>query len=922
MQLEEHHRQLPSQYNPQGLEDKWYAIWEKQGYFSWKHPLKNKKEVSAQEAQDYAQQHGSFSIVIPPPNVTGSLHLGHALNHTIQDILTRYHRMKGRLSLWLPGTDHAGIATQNVVERLLAKEGKARWDFSREEFEKRVWQWKAESGGMITHQQRQLGESVDWDYERFTFDKGLSKVVKKVFVQLYKEGLIYRSERIINWCPHDVTALSNIEVDYQDQNSKLYYIRYPLANPKELSSQQDAFVVIATTRPETMLGDEAVAIHPSDAVAGGRYHHLQNKKIKLPLTNKIIPIIEDDFVEKDFGSGAVKITPAHDPNDFLAGKRHNLPITRVMDDYGKMNEQAGEYQGLSREAARKKILEHLQEQDLLVREESIKNAVGHCYRCSTVVEPISSLQWFVDAKTLAKKAIEVVEDGSIEFIPKRWENTYFEWMHNIQDWCISRQLWWGHRIPAFYCQDCGHMMVSQDEVSICEKCQSKNIKQDEDVLDTWFSSGLWPFSTMMDVEQPIEFPARSTELDLFYPTSVLVTGFDIIFFWVARMIMFGMHFQKKVPFEKVYIHGLVRDATRQKMSKSKGNVVNPLEKMDEYGTDAFRFFLMSILPEGKDIIFDESRLKGYQSFCNKVWNTARYIWMNQPQDYRLPQQMPSQLSAFDIWILQEFNAALAKATNALEHYHFAEYTQTIYDFIWKSFCDHYIEFSKISLQDKNMANSTRYVLNAVFLAAMKLLHPVMPYITEELYSFWQQEQGELLLVSPWAKPFEVKEKDETVENILHVIYKIRNLRAEFRLPPSEKFAVRIVQLSEQTYITLKKYSHYVMRMARLSTLDLNQPEDNLQEQKKEIKTTLDFGKENLPRLYLQAGEYLDVKKEKERIIKEKKSLEKALASLETRLSNKEFVEKAPKQFVAAEKTKAEKYEKKIAELKDILLSLQ
>lgn len=914
----ENTKQLPPQYNPHGLEDKWYKIWEQGNYFSWKYRLsKDDKQVSQEQAKQYAQQHGTFSIVIPPPNVTGSLHLGHALNHTIQDILTRYWRMKGRLSLWLPGTDHAGIATQNVVERLLAKEGKARWDFSREQFEERVWQWKAESGGMITHQQRQLGESVDWDYERFTFDEGLSKVVKKVFVQLYKEGLIYRSERIINWCPHDVTALSNIEVEYKEQNGKLYYFKYPLVG------QDNEFVVIATTRPETMLGDEAVAIHPDDAKSDGRYHHLRGKKLLLPLTNREIPIIEDDFVEKDFGTGAVKITPAHDPNDFLAGKRHNLPITRVMDDHGKMNELAGAYKGMSREAARKKIVEDLETLDLVVRVENMKHAVGHCYRCSTVVEPISSLQWFVDTKTLAKKAIEVVENGEIKFVPKRWENTYFEWMHNIQDWCISRQLWWGHRIPAYYCQDCSHVMVSEEDVTVCEKCGSKHIKQDEDVLDTWFSSGLWPFSTMMNTDdktdEEIVFPASSPELDLFYPTSVLVTGFDIIFFWVARMIMFGTHFQKNIPFETVYIHGLVRDATRQKMSKSKGNVVNPLEKMDEYGTDAFRFFLMSILPEGKDIIFDESRLKGYQSFCNKVWNTARFIWMNQPADYVLPKEAPQDFSIFDKWILQEYNLVVEKTGEAIEHYRFAEYAQLVYDFIWKSFCDNYIEFSKISLQYEKTSSQTRYVLNYVFLGAMKLLHPVMPYITEELYSFWQEneqknnQEKELILVSDWAKQFPLEDYagKEIVDQLLHVIYKIRNLRAEFNLPAGEKFSASIANVSKEMVEKLSPYTSYITRLARLSEL-------NFDEKKTDgIKTPLNFGV-----LYLQAGDYIDIEKEKTRLLKEKKSLEKALASLNNTLANEEFVKKAPAQLVAAEKQKAEKYNKKIAELDELFLSLE
>lgn len=904
-------KDLPSAYNPHGIEKKWYPIWEENGFFSWKNKFPDHESWSHEKIKDLKKSGQVYSIVIPPPNVTGRLHLGHALNHTIQDILIRYNRMKGKVVLWIPGTDHAGIATQNVVEKLLAKEGKKRWEMSRDEFEKRVWEWKTESGGMITHQQRQLGESVDWDYERFTLDEGLSKTVKDVFIQLYNEKLIYRGERIINWCPHDKTALSNIEVDYKNQKGHFYYIQYKLVD----SSSDREYVTIATTRPETMLGDEALAVHPDDE----RYKDLIGKYVIIPLINKEIPVIEDEYVDPEFGSGIVKITPAHDPNDFEVGKRHNLPNTCIMDESGIINENGKQFQGLSREAARKKIVEDLKTVDQLEKVEDITHAVGHCYRCDTVVEPMVSLQWFVDVKPLAEKSIKAVKDGKIRFIPKRWENTYFEWMENIQDWCISRQLWWGHRIPAYYCEACGHVMVLHDTPQKCEKCESDKIKRDEDVLDTWFSSGLWPFSTLMKDNQ------KSKDLDMFYPTSVLVTGFDIIFFWVARMIMFGLHFQKEIPFKDVFIHGLVRDAERKKMSKSKGNVVNPLEKMEEYGTDAFRFFLTSIMPEGKDIVYDESRLKGYSSFANKIWNTARFIWMNQSEDYILPEEVP-ELNENDQWILDHFNRSLKGIENSIENYRFGDYSRLLYDFIWKFFCDHYIELSKIKfIEEKNQniaeeKSSTLYVLNFVFTETLKLLHPIMPFLTEEIFSYWnqfanQKENKNLIINENW--PIELyaekiqKEKVHLVEILLDVLYQIRNLRGELSIAPKEKF-------------NLYLYANDSVLSFLMNSSDVLKKSGGINEFKSINENSSIRGYKalfNKGFIIADIHHLVDIEQVRSKLVKDLENKENYLKKINVKLKNENFTKNAPEQLIKEEKEKASSTKKSIEEIKTALESL-
>ncbi|HMY10050.1 MAG TPA: valine--tRNA ligase [Turneriella sp.] len=898
-------KELGSLYNPQGLQEKWYPVWEKEGYFDYH------KNTGKQDAD--LKPEDCYSIVIPPPNVTGSLHLGHALNHTLQDILTRHQRMLGKAALWVPGTDHAGIATQNVVERLLAKEGKRREDMGREKFEERVWQWKAESGGMITHQQRQLGESVNWDMERFTMDEGLSHIVRRVFVQLYNEGLIYRGERMINWCPKDQTALSNIEVEYKEIGGHLYYVRYPLEGAEHEGKK---YLIVATTRPETILGDEALAVHPDDE----RYAHLKGAKAKVPFINKLIPIVFDDSVDKEFGTGVVKITPAHDFNDFATGTRHKLPMTNVMTDSAHMNDLAGPYKGLSREACRKKIVEDLEVAEMIEKIDAHKHSVGHSYRSGAVVEPRLSLQWFVKIRPLADKAVSAVTSGATQFYPKRWENLFFDWMNKIEDWCISRQLWWGHQVPAWYCNDCEGVTVSMDDATECSHCKSKNIKRDKDVLDTWFSSALWPFSTLMpqeiskiDAIWPGGKVPESDVLKNFYPTSTLVTGFDIIFFWVSRMLMMGMHFMDKAPFEKVIIHSLVRDANRQKMSKSKGNVVNPLEKMDEYGTDAFRFFLISIMPDGKDIIYDEARLKGYQAFCNKIWNTARFIMMNTPENYELPKTAPK-LSAIDEYVLHELDTAIKKCNEALEGFYFADYALAIYDFLWKTFCDQYIEMSKVALKDEAMKPGALYTLYTVFRAALKLLHPVMPFITEELNSVLPGNETGLLIVAPWPKAgahAAATKAENHTDVLLEIAGKIRQVRAELSVEPGAKITVHVAVENSAGADFVRAHSAFLMSLARLGEVKFDKPATKM------IHAVLRKGVE----IYLDLAGSIDIEREKARLEKEITTIEKGKQAAQAKLDSPQFAERAPTELVEAEKQKLVDYNTRLDRVRDMLSSL-
>jgi valyl-tRNA synthetase len=873
--------ELSKNYNPSDAEDKWYAIWESNGHF--------KPEANAENHNGE-----TFSVVIPPPNVTGNLHIGHALNHTLQDVLIRYKRKKGFKTLWLPGMDHAGIATQNVVERQLAGEGTSRFDLGREEFVKRVWEWKEQYGGKIRNQQRRLGESVDWSRERFTLDEGLSDAVKEVFVSLYKKGMIYRGPRIINWSPKGLTALSDIEVIFKEKQGKLYHIRYPLTDGS-------GYITIATTRPETMLGDMAVAANPDDE----RYTHLKGKTITLPLVDREIPIIFDDYVDPEFGSGLVKITPAHDFNDFEIGNRHMLEPMLIMDEHAVINENGGRFKGLDRYAARKAVLEALEEDGLLAEVKDYTHQVGHCYRTDCEVEPILSTQWFVKVKEMAEHAIAAVEDGRTRFVPKQWEKTYFEWMHNIKDWCVSRQLWWGHRIPAWYCQSCGELQVSAEEPDHCKECDHKEFRQEEDVLDTWFSSGLWPFSTL-------GWPEETDDLAAFYPTSVLVTGFDIIFFWVARMMMMGLEFRREVPFKDIFIHGLVRDEHGNKFSKSKGNTVDPLEMMEKYGTDAFRFFLLATLPDGKDIIFNEHRLEGYRSFCNKIWNSSRFIFQNRPEGFDRQAQRDlldsarenGKLATMDLWILDKLNQTIAAADSSMDQYRFHDYCSAIYDFFWKDFCDWYLELSKpraFGHDGEEEQQLTVAVLCHVLDASLQILHPVMPFITEEIseklgsgYSILSAFPEHIDL-SDYATEEAVQHLEEAKE----LIYVIRNIRGEMNIPPGQKCDVKIRNASALIQAILDKDSRWnlireVESLAKLGSWELDnsynvQPTDG----------TLPF---RSGEVYIPLS---DIDRDKE--VKRRQDLltkaESALDKVNKKLSNENFVSRAKPEVVEKERQK-------------------
>src|SRR5512147_1654464 len=766
--------ELPKTYDPKAVEQKWYAFWLEKNYFH----------------ADENAGGSSFSIVIPPPNVTGSLHIGHALNSTLQDMLVRWMRMSGRNTLWVPGTDHAGIATQNVVERQLAKDHIDRHALGREKFVEKVWEWKKEYGGRIIGQLKRMGASCDWQRERFTMDEGLSRAVREVFVTLYEEGLIYRGERLINWCPRCHTALSDIEVEHEDEKGKLYHIAYPL------SQDHNIRLTVATTRPETMLGDTAVAVHPLDP----RYRDLIGRTVDLPLTNRKIPIVGDSIlVDLEFGTGAVKVTPAHDFNDYEAGMRQKpeLPRIKMLDDKAEIVDDIPDVlpnvqkqiAGKPAKKARGMVVELLQARGLLIKTDDHAHSIGKCYRCKSVVEPYLSPQWFVKTAPLAAPAIKAVEDGKIRFIPKGWENTYFDWMRNIKDWCISRQIWWGHRIPAWYCDACGHITVSRTDATACAKCGSANIRRETDVLDTWFSSALWPFSTL-------GWPDKTKELSVYYPTSVLITSFDIIFFWVARMIMMGLHFRKEVPFRDVYIHALVRDAEGQKMSKSKGNVIDPLVMIDQFGTDAFRFTLTAFAAQGRDIKMSTERIEGYRNFANKIWNASRFVMMNLEEDF-IPstELVTSHTSLADRWILSRLNSVTRDMQAALTEYRFNDVASGLYQFIWHEYCDWYLELSKPGLNEEKGSprrKATQSVLVHVLESALRLLHPVMPFITEEI---WQRipegvrrkasgEKAESIVVAayPAADQNQIDEGIEReMQTVMDLILAIRNIRGEMNI---------------------------------------------------------------------------------------------------------------------------------------------
>lgn len=844
-------------YNPHAIEERWYRFWVEKGFFT--------AEGSSPKP--------SFSMVIPPPNVTGSLHMGHALNNTLQDIVTRFRRMAGFNALWLPGTDHAGIATQNVVERELAKEGKTRETLGRETFVERVWQWKEQSGNTIIEQLKRLGCSCDWSRERFTMDEGLSRAVREVFVRLYNEGLIYRDNYIINWCPRCKTALSDLEAEHEETKGYLYHIRYPLA-------EDNGYLTVATTRPETMLGDTAVAVNPDD----GRYGKYVGKYVILPIVEKKIPVIGDSYVDTSFGTGVLKVTPAHDLNDFEIMKRHHLEVVKVIDDDGKMNENAVHYRGTDRFECRDKIVRELEEKGLLEKIEPYNLGVGKCYRCKTIVEPSLSLQWFLKMKPLAQPAIEAVQSQRVRIIPEMWEKVYFEWMENIRDWCISRQIWWGHRIPVWYCDRCNKTYVSVDNIDTCQDCKG-GLRQESDVLDTWFSSGLWPFTTL-------GWPDETDDLKTFYPTSLLVTGFDILFFWVARMIMMGLKFMGDVPFRDVYIHALVRDAEGKKMSKSKGNVIDPLLIMDQYGTDSFRFILTLLAAQGRDVLLSEERIEGTRNFVNKVWNASKLaLTFLQDKEVTTGTERSSYLP--DAWIRSRTQKVIRDVTESINSYRFNEAASSLYTFIWHEFCDWYLELIKPNLYGKVTsfdADATRSVLYRTLVDIVKLLHPIMPFITEEIYQRLPGRDNESIMVSgfPVFNEAELDEESETnMATIMGVIDVVRNIRGETGIAPNVKIGVVIRANSHQSL--LKAYEFYMKDLARIENIlfiDGNAPEHSAVGVYKSIE------------VFVPIRDLIDVQKELGRIEKELIKIHEDSEKISSKLNNPAFMEKAPPEVIA------------------------
>ena len=864
-------KELEKVYNPQEFEDKIYDFWLKGRYFH----------------SEPDEQKEPFTIVIPPPNVTGQLHMGHALDETLQDILIRYKRMQGYNALWIPGTDHAGIATQIKVEEVLRKEeGITRHDLGREAFLERVWDWKKTYGDRIINQLKKLGSSCDWERERFTMDEGCSKAVREVFVNLYEKGLIYKGNRIINWCPHCATALSDAEVVYEEQPGCFWHIRYPVKG-------SDESVVIATTRPETLLGDTAVAVHPEDS----RYAHLVGKMLVLPLVGREIPVVADEYVDRAFGTGCVKITPCHDPNDFEVGKRHHLEEILVLDGNACINENGGKYQGLDRYEARRQILKDLEAGGYLVQTEEHTHNVGTCYRCGCTVEPMASMQWFVKMKPLAEKSIAAVKRGETQFVPERFYKTYLNWMENVHDWCISRQLWWGHRIPAYYCETCGEMIISRENVKICPKCKSENIRQEEDVLDTWFSSALWPFSTL-------GWPEKTKELDYYYPTSVLVTGYDIIFFWVARMIFSGLEQMDGVPFKHVLMHGLVRDSQGRKMSKSLGNGIDPLEVIREYGADALRFTLATGNAPGNDMRFYPERVESARNFANKVWNAARFILMNLKEENL--SFTGEGLQPEDEWILTRYNEVVRDVTENLDKFEIGLALQKIYDFIWDCFCDWYIELVKPRLYagGEESASAQRVLLH-VFSGALKMLHPFMPFITEEI---WQalpvREEAIVTAKFPvYDAAFMFPSGAEKMEHIMETIKAIRNRRAEMNVPHTRKASLYIETKNEGWFCNAERYYQKLAGCDRI-VLNAAPPESA-------VKLVCSGAN-----LYIPFAELVDVALEIARLSKELEKAEKELARVEGKLHNKGFLDKAPAALVEAEKGKLEKYQALAASLRE------
>ncbi len=858
--------EMAKNYNPSEFENEIYSEWEQKGYF--------RAEVDPDKLP--------FTIVIPPPNITGQLHMGHALDETLQDTIIRFKRMQGYSALWLPGTDHASIATEVKIVEQMAKEGLTKNDVGREGFLERAWAWKEKYGGRIIEQLKLLGSSCDWSRLAFTMDERCSKAVKEVFVNLYEKGLIYRGDRIINWCPECKTALSDAEVDYIDLDSSLWYIKYQIKDT-------DKYVTVATSRPETMFGDTAVAVNPKDP----RYKDLEGKTLILPIVNKEIPIVYDEYVELEFGTGAVKITPAHDPNDFEVGLRHKLPVVRVINDDGTMNEFAGKYNKMTGMECREKVVEELKELGLLEKIEPLHHSVGHCYRCKHAVEPIVSKQWFVKMQPLAEPAIDVVKKKSVRFVPERFSKIYFNWMENVKDWCISRQLWWGHRIPAYYCQDCGEMIISKTDVKECTKCGSHNIRQDEDVLDTWFSSALWPFSTL-------GYPEMTEDLKYFYPTDVLVTGYDIIFFWVARMVFSGLEHMKRIPFKDVLIHGLVRDGQGRKMSKSLGNGIDPAEIIEKYGADTLRFSLINGVSAGNDMRFSDEKIEGARNFMNKIWNASRFVLMNAEDKQILPIQ-ECKLSIADKWIISRLNKTIKDVTVNMEKYEMGVALANLYDFMWSDFCDWYIELTKPVLygEDEQKRNYTVSVLVYVLGEALKLLHPFIPFITEKIYKDMPNSEGSIMIKEfpRFNSKFNYAAAVKEIEPIKEIIKSLRNIKVQAGCAPSKK--VKLYVKTENKRI-IKNGAIYIEKLAGVSEIEMIEDKGVLTEK------TISQIVGNIE-LYVPLGELVDLSKEIERLEKELATVQSEIQRASGKLSNNSFLEKAPKNLVEAERAKLNNY---------------
>jgi valyl-tRNA synthetase len=876
-------KNLEKTYNPSQVEDKIYQEWIEKKYF---HAEVNKDKKP-------------YTIVIPPPNITGQLHMGHALDNTLQDILIRWKRMQGFESLWQPGTDHASIATEVKIVKKMAEEGLTKEDLGREGFLKRAWEWKEEYGGIIIDQLKKMGSSCDWERERFTLDEGLSEAVLDVFVKYYEKGYIYKGSRIINWCPVCQTTISEAEVEYEEKNGHFYHIKYPIAG-------EDGFVQLATTRPETMLGDSAIAVNPDDE----RYAHLVGKNVILPIVNKEIPVVADKYVDKEFGTGVVKITPAHDPNDFEVGLRHDLPQINVMNDDGTINENGGKYEGMDRYEVRKLIIKELEEEGLLVKIEDHTHNVGMHDRCSCVIEPLIKQQWFLKMDELAKPAIEALKSGKLKFVPERYGKTYLHWLENIRDWCISRQLWWGHRIPAYYCSDCGEIIVQKEKPTCCTKCNSKNIKQDEDSLDTWFSSALWPFSTL-------GWPERTPELEYFYPTNVLVTGYDIIFFWVIRMVFSAIEFTGELPFNTVLIHGLVRDSQGRKMSKSLGNGIDPLEIIKNYGADALRFTLVTGNSPGNDMRFYNERVESSRNFANKIWNASRFILMNL-EDKEVEEVDINSLTPADKWILSKVNTLSKEVTDNMDKYELGMAVQKLYDFIWEEFCDWYIEMVKPRLynDEDTTKDAALWTLKTVLINSLKLLHPYMPFITEEIFNTLQDKE-ESIMISKWPEfkeEWNFEKEEKAISLIKEAVRNIRNVRANMNVPPSKKAKVFVVSEKEEVRTIFEEGKVFFATLGYANEVVIQSDKENISDDA--VSTVIPNAT-----IFMPFAELVDINKEIKRLEEEKGKLQKELDRVNKKLANQGFISKAPEKVINEEKGKLEKYSQMMKQVEERLNNL-